>query len=210
MNLLCIDLDNTLIDSDKPHILAYNLAFKKHNLKQFSSKEFKKLFGLVGFQIVKILFPKLNKKRIIELVNEHDYFLEKETIRHLKPFKGAKLTLKKLKKRYKLALISNCKHREILVVLKKVQINPRIFDIIIGNDDVKNPKPYPDGILKAEKVLHFKAKYIIGDSIYDVKAGKRAGIKTIAVLTGNHSKEELRREHPDKIIRGFNQVLKII
>ena len=210
MDLMCVDLDNTLVDSDKPHILAYNMAFKKHNLKQFSSKKFKKLFGLVGFQIVKILFPKLSKEIIIKLTNEHDYFLEKETKKHLKPFKGVKLTLKKLKKRYKLALISNCKHKEMLVILKEVKIDPRIFDIIIGNDDVKNPKPYPDEILKAEKALHKKAKYVIGDSIYDVKAGKKAGTKTIAVLTGNHSKEELEKVHADKIIRRFNQVLEII
>ena len=34
MDLICLDMDNTLIDSDKPHIQAYNWAFKKNNLKQ--------------------------------------------------------------------------------------------------------------------------------------------------------------------------------
>ncbi len=210
MNLLCIDLDNTLIDSDKPHILAYNKAFKKHKLKKISAKKIKKLFGLVGSEIVKKLFPKLSEKEINEIVNSHDYFLNKETKKHLKPFKGVKLTLKKLKEKYKLAVISNCRHKEILIILKTVKINPKIFSAIIGNDDVNNPKPFPDEILKAQKLLHLKAKFMIGDSIYDIKAGKKAKVKTIAVLTGNHSKIELKKEQPDYLLNNFKDILRIL
>ncbi len=210
MDLVCIDLDNTLIDSDKPHILAYNLAFKKHNLNQISPARIKKLFGLVGFQIVKRLFPKLKKAEIEKIVDDHDYFLQRKTKKHLKPFKGVKAALKKLKKKYKLVLVSNCRHKEILLILKTVKINPKNFKSLIGNDDVKNPKPWPDEIIKAKKLSHAKAGILIGDSIYDIMAGKKAGVKTIAVLTGNHSYAQLKKEKPDYILKDFNQVLKIL
>ena len=34
MDLICIDMDNTLIDSDKAHILSYNKAFVNNNLRK--------------------------------------------------------------------------------------------------------------------------------------------------------------------------------
>lgn len=210
MNLICIDLDNTLIDSDKPHILAYNMAFKKHNLNKVKDKKIKRFFGLVGEEIVHRLFSRLNKKEIKDIVNDHDYFLHKETKKYLKTFKGVTSTLRKLKERYNLALISNCRHKEILLILKTANINSRIFSVIIGNDDVKNPKPFPDEILKAQKLLKHKPDYMIGDSIYDIKAGKKAKVKTIAILTGNHTKNQLRKEHPDFILNNFKGVLKIL
>ena len=56
MDLICIDMDNTLIDSDKAHILSYNKAFENNNLRKVSSKVITKYFGLVGFEIIKKCF----------------------------------------------------------------------------------------------------------------------------------------------------------
>ena len=203
-------MDNTILDSDKPHILAYNMTFRKNKLRQVSAKRLKKFFGLVSYEIIKKLFPKLKNKEIIKLVNDNNMFFMKETKRFLKAFNGVKHTLIKLKKRYKLALISNCTHEEILASLKIAKIDLKIFDALIGNDDVKKPKPFSDEIFKAGKILHSKIKWVIGDSIYDIRAGKRAKTKTIAVLTGNHTKNELKKEKPDYILRNFNQVLRIL
>ncbi|MBI2671587.1 HAD-IA family hydrolase [Candidatus Woesearchaeota archaeon] len=210
MDLICLDLDNTLIDSDKPHIIAYNLALKKNNLKPVSEKKFKKLFGLVGFEIIKGIYPKLNRKKITKVLEDHDDFFINQTRKYLKPFKDAKSTLKKLKKRYKIALISNCNKREIIASLKTSGLNKNLFNALIGYDSVKKPKPYPDEILKAQKIFHCKAEYIIGDSIYDIMAGKRANVKTIAVATGNHSREELKKEKPDFLFKRFKDVLKVL
>jgi phosphoglycolate phosphatase-like HAD superfamily hydrolase len=41
---------------------------------------------------------------------------------------------------------------------------------------------------------------IVGDSVIDVEAGKAAGIKTVSVLTGLYSQEELSRAKPDYIV----------
>ena len=210
MDLICIDMDNTLIDSDKAHILSYNKAFENNNLKKVSSKVMTKYFGLVGFEIIKKLFPKLDNKETLKVLDDSHSFFVNDTIKYLKPFKNIKKTLIILKKKYELALISNARKVEILKSLKAAKINPKIFDVLVGSDEVKRPKPFPDIVLRAEHIMNKKAIYVIGDSIYDIKAGKKAKIKTIGVLTGNHTKEQLKKEKADFIFKNFDEVLRIL
>jgi len=204
--LICFDLDNTLVKADKIHTIAFNKAFKKNNLPKVKSKVLRKMYGVVGKEIVKKLFPKLSEKKVNKVINDHDNFVIKETKKYAKLFFGVKKTLKKLSKSYKLALVSNCKHKEMIAVLEAVKINKKLFSVIIGNDDVKHGKPCPDEILKAEKLTHLNAEWMIGDSIYDIIAGKKSKTKTIAVTTGNHSREELKKYKPDYIISSLRKL----
>ena len=59
------------------------------------------------------------------------------------------------------------------------------------SNDVEQTKPEPDLVLAAmEKVAENEA-VMIGDSTWDIEAATRAGLETIAVLTGGFSKAEL-------------------
>ena len=203
-------MDNTILDSNKAHILAYNKAFEKSGLKKVKPEKLKKLFGLIHIKIIKKNFPKLKLKEIKKIVEDHNYFMMNETKKYIKPFEGVESTLKKLRKKYRLALLSNCSHKEILVSLKAAKLDKNLFDILIGNDEVKHPKPSPDEIIKAEHLLHLKADYMVGDTIYDIMAGKKAGVKTIAVLTGNQSKNLLSKEKPFLILKSVNELPKFI
>ncbi len=209
MDILCIDMDNTIIDSDKPHLLGYIKAFKENNLKKVSQKDIKKHFGLVSSEIIRRLFPELSNTEIKKVLNDNERFFI-ESKKHLKAFPGVKKTLEILRKKYKLVLISNCNTNEIKISLNRAKINQKLFSLLISSNDVKNPKPKPDEILFAERKLKQKVSYVIGDSIYDIQAGKKAKVKTIAVITGNNTKSQLKKEKPDYIIDNFNNVLKIL
>ncbi len=210
--LICLDMDDTLVDANKAHIIAYNRAFIKNGLSQVSAKRLKALFGMVSSIIVKKLFPKLTKRYAKKICDDNHLFLIEETKKHTRPFKGAIKTLKELKKHYYLALLSNCRHNEIDVTLKKVRLNKKLFDAIIGNDDIKHPKPSPDEVIKAKHLICKKLKikrittYMVGDTIYDLRAGKRAGAKTIGVLTGNQDYKTLKKENPDMILKNINEL----
>ena len=214
--LICLDMDDTLVDANKTHITAYNKAFLKNGLPRVPAKRLKQLFGMMSDKIVKKLFPKLTKEGIKKVCEDNHIFLIKETKESTRPFKNVLKTLRVLKKRYYLALISNCRHSEIDVTLKKVCINKKLFDAIIGNDDIKHPKPAPDEVIKARRLIckKFKIKrittYMVGDTIYDVLAGKRAGAKTIGVLTGNQDYETLKKENPDMILKNVNELPKAL
>lgn len=59
------------------------------------------------------------------------------------------------------------------------------FDVIITRDDPVNPKPSPEGILSAAAGLGINADQIIvvGDYIFDMEAGRRAGAVTVLLET---------------------------
>lgn len=47
---------------------------------------------------------------------------------------------------------------------------------------------------------------IVGDSVIDIKAGKAAGAKTVAVLSGLFARDELALENPDLILNDVTQL----
>tara|TARA_Y100000310_G_scaffold331897_1_gene406406 strand:- start:773 stop:1459 length:687 start_codon:yes stop_codon:yes gene_type:complete len=206
MEILCFDMDNTLVYGERMHIEAFKHSFKKNKLPIPTKKELLKYFSLPAHVMIKQMYPGLTDKQVDKVVKGHDQQLLKETVKYTKVVPGAKAALKKLKKHYKIAVLSNCKHITIKKVLKQNNIDAKMFDLIIGNDDVKKGKPAPDEIFKAEKLLHVKKGYMVGDSIYDIQAANKAGLKGIAVLTGNHTKTMLKKEKPWKILNSVKDL----
>ena len=203
-------MDNTLVYSDEAHISAYNEALEKIGLKKKNKIFLKKLFGMPHHQIAKILLQNAGSKKTREFLNEHHRIFMHKTKIYVKSIPGVKKTLFRLKKDYDVAVLSNCSKETILATLKSAEINPKLFKILIGSDQVKKSKPYPDEILKAEKLEHHKPEFMIGDSIYDVIAGKKAKVKTIAVLTGNYPRNELKKYNPDFMINSVNFLPKLL
>ena len=135
MELLCFDLDNTLIKSTKAHIKAFKKSFTKNQLPKRTEKEILRYFSLESSQLVRILYPELQEKRIAQVVHDHDDILIHETAKKVKAIPEARTTLKKLKKSYKIAILSNCKKKEIIALLKHAQIKKELFTI--GQKDFK-------------------------------------------------------------------------
>ena len=59
------------------------------------------------------------------------------------------------------------------------------FDVIITRDDPVSPKPSPEGILLAARKLGVDARAIlmVGDYLFDIEAGRRAGAVTVLLKT---------------------------
>lgn len=193
--LMCFDLDGTLIDSTEAHVKSYKTVFKKNNLKFPGKKKLLKHFGWGIEVMLKQLFPNISSRKMKKVIDDHFNDL-KENNKLLKPFPHVKEALKKLKPHFRLGIISNNYHRGILNTLKCTGISPKMFDVIIGEDDAK-AKPSPNEILLAERLTKADAKYMVGDTIFDVKAGKKAKCITIAVLTGLHDIDTLMKSKPD-------------
>ncbi|MCD4760244.1 HAD-IA family hydrolase [archaeon] len=117
--------------------------------------------------------------------------------------------LKQLSKKYTLCLLSNNSHEKIEMILKQTKINKKLFRLIIGNDEVKHPKPFPDEIYKAEKKLNKKVKFMVGDSLQDIKTAKAAKVKSIILLTAPKSIWKDLKE-ADFIIKDIKEIPNII
>jgi HAD superfamily hydrolase (TIGR01509 family) len=124
---------------------------------------------------------------------------------------GAEHLLRKLHVRnVKLALVTSTLGRFIefkLIPLKKHGLRD-LFQTVITLDDVKNRKPSGDPLLECARRLGEnpeKCAYV-GDATVDIVAGKAAGMRTIAVLTGVDDYEAIKAEDPDMILESVSQL----
>ena len=82
------------------------------------------------------------------------------------------------------------------------------FDVIIGQDEVKNGKPDPEGILTACRMMnegHDSVIYV-GDSPMDIQAARNAGVFSVGYLFNPERREQLENEKPNRIIDDLRQI----
>ncbi len=199
--VIVFDLDGVLVDSKEAHAEAFRMAFEANGLEKINRYILFENFGLPRDVIIRKLKPDISSRKILTVAKSKDDFLVDNTFKLAKPIVGVPEALAELKKDWKLAIISNTQHGEIYVLLRAAGIPPKIFDAILGADDIRFPKPNPLPIKKVEEVLGEEVEYVVGDQTYDIKMGRAAEKKTIAVLSGIDSREKLSAEDPDIIVR---------
>ncbi len=130
-----------------------------------------------------------------------------------KPLPNISATLETLSAKAKLALITMraFPKEEIIKELEDLNIAKYFTHVVTALDTVK-PKPSPEALIKCVEFLDVKLCdcVIVGDSVSDVRAGKAAGSKTVAVLSGLFSRQELIKENPDLIIKDVTLLPKFI
>ncbi len=198
--IICFDLDNTLIKSDAVHVAAFNAGLKKIGFSPVPESRMKHLFGRPKDQVVRMISPGATAAQRKTLLAVHDRVLHRQGVLHAKRIPGVVSTLKKLRKKYVLALTSNCGHSSILKLLAQTKLDPKLFSILVGHTDVARSKPYPDEIQFVRQQLGGKVAYMVGDSVYDLRAARAARVRGIGVLTGNYTREILKKERPYKIL----------
>jgi pyrophosphatase PpaX len=74
-----------------------------------------------------------------------------------------------------------------------------LVDVIVGADDVENPKPHPEPVEKAVSLLGADraSTVYVGDSVHDMASGRAAGVRTAAVLWGPFARADLHHTTPD-------------
>ena len=85
------------------------------------------------------------------------------------------------------------------------------FTHVVTALDTAKPKPSPEALINCVKALDVDICdcIIAGDSVSDVRAGKAAGARTVAVLSGLFQCEELVKERPDLILNDVNSTSKL-
>ncbi len=126
-----------------------------------------------------------------------------------KPVPNVAETLKTLAEKAKLALVTMrfVPRENIMKELEHFNI-AEYFTYVVTALDTPKPKPSPEALIKCVQALDVQICecIMVGDSISDVKAGKTAGAKTVAVLTGLFSHAELAKENPDLILNDVTQL----
>jgi len=123
-------------------------------------------------------------------------------VEEVEPLPGVVDLLEEVKCKYKTAVATSSKRYAINVVLKRLNLLG-YFDEIITQCDVKNGKPEPDIFLEAARKLNVgpNSCLVFEDSVFGIDAANRAGMHSVAVLTGSSSFEELKGFNPDVIVK---------
>jgi len=89
----------------------------------------------------------------------------------------------------------------------------RYFDAVVAADDTERHKPNPDPLLEALRRLDAEAgrAAYVGDSPYDIRAARAAGMAAIAVTWGRiYSAERLAEEEPDALVASGEELLDVL
>ncbi|MGC8936519.1 MAG: HAD family hydrolase, partial [Candidatus Methanomethylicaceae archaeon] len=127
------------------------------------------------------------------------------------PFEGVPEMLKALKERgLKLGVVTTRSRKDVSLILKKFSLEG-FFDVVVTRDDVSYGKPSPEPVFLALRQLNVSAleAVIVGDMPTDIESGKRAGTKTVALLTGLFN-ESLLKAAPDLTISSILEVPKAL
>jgi pyrophosphatase PpaX len=205
---ILLDLDGTILDSRDAYLEAARTAFETMGRKNVDSKtamEFPK--RLEQDLPIDDLLAGLDRKKFLEVYLKEFY---KATADKTKPFPNVEDTLRRLSAKAELALTTrrSLPAKEVFQVLEGLSL-AKYFRKVITSLDTQNPKPDPEALMKCLKYLKRNAGdcIVVGDSVVDIRAGKNAGIRTVAVLSGIFERKELEREKPDLILKNISELL---
>ena len=195
------DLDGTIVDSREAYYEAAQTAFQamgQEPLEKEASLEIPR--RLEQKQPINDLI-KGDARKFLRVYLKAYYSI---TTEKAKPLPSVSTALETLSTKAKLALITmrSVPKESIINELEGFGI-AKYFTYVVTALDTHKPKPSPEALIKCVKALDVQICdcVIVGDSISDVRAGKAAGAKTVAVLSGIFSRQELAEEHPDLIIK---------
>jgi pyrophosphatase PpaX len=202
------DMDGTLVDTFDLIYESFNSALKENKKTTLTKHDFdKKLFGKpvdsTLHRLVGAVTPE-ETKRILKSFEK--YWLR--NLNKVKVFKNVPLTLEGLKDRgYKLGVVSTSPRDVIFETLMETGIY-KYFDVLIGEEDAKKKKPHHEPVTNALRVLGMQPTdaIFVGDTVYDIRAGKSAGCHTVFLLN-KYNSDVLRMEKPDVVI---NDVLELL
>ena len=203
------DLDGTVIDSD---VLLLNAW--KHGLhrlgKKIEDQEIMKYFGMCTEDIARLLLVD-DTRNIDNLMKYRDEYFDANWKDLVEPMPGSADVLSYLNESgFGIAVSSSNPNERIRMILKRFRLDEYV-DVIIGRDDVEKGKPDPDLVTEAAKRLGVPTANCtyVGDSVYDVIAGRRAGSRTVFFVSRPIRIESLE-VRPDRVVYALVDLKQIV
>jgi HAD superfamily hydrolase (TIGR01509 family) len=185
------DVDGTLIDSNYLHVHAWYRAFNGAGL-DVESWRIHRSIGMDGSTLVAILAEDADDDTRARAKDLHSHYY-KETAPLLRPLTGAQELLQRVDKLGLQVVLATSAPEDELEILREVLASDAVVSAVTSSEDVDTAKPKPDIIEVALDRAGVDAAHavFVGDTVWDVEACERAGVPTIAVLSGGLSRAEL-------------------
>jgi HAD superfamily hydrolase (TIGR01509 family) len=210
------DLDGTLVDSVYQHVLAWREALEVAGL-ELSVWRIHRRIGMSGGLFLDALLRETGRRLTVEDVQRvqrtHASAFARQ-VSQVRPLPGAIDLLAHLTRaRVLWAIATSGRRQSAQPLLDMLEVGKDVP--IVTRDEVEHAKPDPDLFLAAAGRLGVApdASIVVGDSVWDLLAARRAGALSVGLLSGGYGQDELERagayrvyQDPADLLRHLDEV----
>lgn len=221
LQAVLFDLDGTLLDTTELIIRSYHHALTVELGESPAPEDLLLGFGqplpegfaaMLGRRDVRL--PAAERAALIErLVATYRAYMNVHHDALIRAFPGTGSTLDELARRgYRVGLVTSKLRSVAERGLAWMGLTDR-FEVAVFPEDTPRHKPHPDPLLLALERLDLaaspRAALYVGDSVYDLIAGRAAGVRTGAALWGPFPPERLHALGPDYAFGSITDLLDV-
>ena len=210
IKLVVFDLDGTLVDSKYDLTDAVNFTRKQYDFNPLSVDKVASYLGSGIVALVKSVLPELDDEQLKVAVKTFMNFYGEHLLDKTKFYKDIDTVLAELNS-FKKVVLSNKTELFSKKIIEYLNLK-QYFVQVYGGDSFKEKKPNPLPIYEIMKNFSLNKENVVmvGDGANDILVGKNAGIKTIGVLYGYSSQEQLNELAPDYQAKTSHDIAKIL
>ncbi len=187
-----LDVDGTLVDSNYQHALAWYRAFRQSGIV-LPLWRIHRHVGMGGDQLVPALAGKDADETRGDEIRERRGQAYAELIDEIEPLEDARELIVDLKDRGLTVVLASSSPQDELDRYLDLLDARELADGWTTDDDVQATKPEPDLVKAALEKAGTDDGLMVGDTPWDIEAASKAGLKTVCLVTGGFSEQELRQ-----------------
>ncbi|WP_297485917.1 HAD family hydrolase [Sulfurimonas sp.] len=206
--IILFDLDGTLIDSTEAILESFHNSFDLLNYPHPTDEAIKALIG----HPLDVMYKELgvSKEKVWDFVDTYKEHYRKISTQKTVLLPHAREAVTLASTFAELGIVTTKTGKYSRVLMEHFGLMDK-FKVLIGREDVINPKPNAEPILQALQQLNSKDKdvWMIGDTTMDLLATKNAGVNSIGVLCG-YGKEEVLKYYTNILCQNAYEAIKYL
>ena len=214
--LVIFDIDGTVLNTIETIAFHGNRALKELGFKEMDVDYFRKFIGNSSRYLIEKLLEtqgaELSEENIVGVMDLYHKYYQEGVSYLTHEYEGMLDLVRDVRKAGNIACaISNKPDHTLSILFTELDINKE-FDFVQGQkDDVKKkPDPFIVDMLVDKYGVKKEDTYIIGDSEVDIMTGKNANVRTIGVLWGFRSKNEIEEKNPDFLVEDIYELRSLL
>ena len=201
---LIFDLDGTLVDTVYAHVFAWQKALAEAGMP-IDGWRIHRRIGMSGGLFTRAVGREIGRaigpEEAGDLQGRHDAFYH-ELLPRPRPLPGARELLARLRDaKVPHGIATSGRRPAIDPSLEALGVPPST--VVVDRGAVSRAKPEPDLFLVCAERLGLRPAdaYVVGDAVWDMLGGRRAGMLTVGLLSGGYGEDELTRAGAFRVYR---------
>ena len=214
VKLVIFDLDGTLTDTGRDIADSVNELRRRRGLKLLPDHAVVAMVGQGVRNLLVHALPPAARRDLDTVIGEFRATYHRKCLDRTRLYPGVRKTLETIvamRPRIRMAVVSNKPRLMSEKILRGLGVR-RLMSAVLGGDDTPQRKPHPRPLLMLMRKLGALGgeTLMVGDSRFDMEAGRRAGCRLCAATYGYGTRRETLRWRPDFVIASFSRLTAVV